>query len=186
MTVKEILSRTDDHMKKSLEVMGREFSQLRSGRASVTLIEHIKVEAYDNVMPLNQVASLSAPDPHTLMVQPWDRNLIKVIEKAILKSELGLNPNNDGVVLRIPIPRLTEERRHEIVKLVHKLAEETKVALRRIRSDAVKDVEKLEKDKVISEDDKFRGVDELQKAVDRYIAKIHELLKAKEKEVLEF
>jgi ribosome recycling factor len=185
MTVKEVLLRAEDHMKKSLEVMGREFSQLRSGHASTTLIEHIKVEAYGNLMPLNQVASLSAPDPHSLLVQPWDRSLIKEIERAILKSELGLNPNNDGAVLRIPIPRLTEERRREIVKLVHKLAEEAKVAIRRIRGDAVKEVEKMEKDKLISEDNMHDGLADIQKLTEEYTALVDKAAAEKEKEIMQ-
>jgi ribosome recycling factor len=185
MAVKEVLLRAEDHMKKSLDVMGREFTQMRSGRASTTLIEHIKVEAYGNVVPLNQVASLSAPDAHSLMVQPWDRSLIKVIEKAIQKSELGLNPSNDGVVLRIPIPRLTEERRHEIVKVVKKLAEETKVALRRIRGDAIKDVEKLEKDKLISEDNMHDAVSDIQKLTEEYVVLVDKSAAEKEKEIMQ-
>ena len=186
MTAKEILQQTEEKMKKALESMSREFSEIRTGRASPTLVEGLHIDYYGTPTLLKQLASISAPDAHLLMIQPWDITAIIEIEKAIMKSNLGITPSNDGKVIRLSLPPLSKERRQELAKVVHKMSEEGRVSLRTIRRDAKEAIEKLEKDKAISEDDKFRSIEELQKSVDKYIAKIDELLKNKEKEILEF
>ncbi len=185
MTVKELLHATEDKMKKAYDSVAREFSEIRTGRASPNLVEGLHVDYYGTPTLLKQMASISSADAHLLVIQPWDPSVIPEIEKSINKSSLGINPSNDGKVIRLSFPPLSKERRQELAKVLHKMSEEGRVSLRTIRRDAKEAVEKLEKDKVISEDDKFRGVDELQKLVDKYIAKIDEMLKAKEKEVLE-
>ncbi|MDO9572351.1 MAG: ribosome recycling factor [Candidatus Omnitrophota bacterium] len=186
MTVKEILHNTEEKMKKSFESMNREFHEVRTGRASPSLVEGLHVDYYGTPTMLKQLAAISAPDVHLIVIQPWDPTAIIEIEKAIAKSNLGLNPSNDGKIIRLSVPQLSKERRLELAKQIHKMSEDGRVSLRTIRRDAKEAVERLEKDKFISEDDKFRGIDELQKTVDKYIAKIDELLKGKEKEVLEF
>jgi ribosome recycling factor len=186
MTVKEILHNTEDKMKKAVESVTREFSEIRTGRASPNLVEGLHINYYGTPTLLKQLASISVPDAHMIVIQPWDATAIVEIEKAIMKSNLGITPSNDGKLIRLSIPPLSKERRQELVKVVHNMSEEGRVSLRTIRREAKESLEKLEKDKIIPEDDKFRGVDELQKLVDKYIAKIDEILKNKEKEVLEF
>ncbi|MDP2044346.1 MAG: ribosome recycling factor [Candidatus Omnitrophota bacterium] len=186
MTIKEILHNTEEKMKKAFESMNREFHEVRTGRASPSLVEGMHIDYYGTPTMLKQLAAISAPDAHLIVIQPWDPTVIIEIEKAIMKSNLGITPSNDGKMIRLAVPQLSKERRQELVKLIHKMCEDGRVSMRTIRRDAKEAVEKLEKDKLIPEDDKFRGIDELQKAVDRYIAKIDELLKNKEKEVLEF
>jgi len=186
MTIKEVLHNTEEKMKKAFESTNREFHEVRTGRASPSLVEGIHIDYYGTPTMLKQLAAISAPDAHLIVIQPWDPTAIVEIEKAIMKSNLGINPSNDGKMIRLSVPQLSKERRQEMAKLIHKMAEDGRVSMRTIRRDAKEAVEKLEKDKLISEDDKFRGIDELQKAVDRYIVKIDELLKGKEKEVLEF
>jgi ribosome recycling factor len=186
MTTREILHNTEEKMKKALDSVMREFSEIRTGRASPGLVEGLHVDYYGTPTLLKQLASISAPDVHLIVIQPWDMTAIVEIEKAIMRSNLGINPSNDGKLIRLFIPPLSKERRQELVKVVHKMAEEGRVSLRTIRREAKEALEKLEKDKVIAEDDKFRGIDELQKLVDKYSAKVDELLKSKEKEVLEF
>lgn len=186
MTTKEILQQTEEKMKKALEALGREFSEVRTGRAHPGLVEGLHINYYGTSTLVKQLASISVPDPHLITIQPWDKTVIPEIEKAILASNLGINPSNDGTLIRLSVPPLSKERRQELGKLVHKMAEEGRVSLRTIRRDAKEHLERLEKDKVIAEDDKFRGIDELQKLIDKYIAKIEELLKNKEKEILEF
>jgi len=186
MATREILHNTEEKMKKALDSMMREFSEIRTGRASPGLVEGLHIDYYGTPTLLKQLASISAPDAHLIVIQPWDVTAIVEIEKAIMKSNLGINPSNDGKLIRLSIPPLSKERRQELVKVVHKMSEEGRVSLRTIRREAKEALEKLEKDKVIPEDDKFRGIDELQKLVDKYIAKVDELLKSKEKEVLEF
>jgi len=186
MTTKEILHGTEEKMKKSLEAMTREFSEIRTGRANPGLVEGLHINYYDTPTLLKQLASISTADAHMIVIQPWDITAIAEIEKAIMKSNLGITPSNDGKLIRLSIPPLSKERRQELVKIVSKMSEEGRVSLRTIRRDAKEALEKLEKDKAIPEDDKFRGIDELQKLVDKYIAKIDELLKNKEKEILEF
>ena len=186
MAIKEIIHNTEEKMKKAFESMNRQFHEVRTGRASPSLVEGMHIDYYGTPTMLKQLAAISAPDAHLIVIQPWDPTAIVEIEKTIMKSNLGITPSNDGKIIRLSVPQLSKERRQELAKLIHKMSEDGRVAMRTIRRDAKEAVEKLEKDKLISEDDKFRGIDELQKAVDRYIAKIDELLKNKEKEVLEF
>jgi ribosome recycling factor len=186
MTTKEILHNSEEKMKKAFESVSREFAEIRTGRANPTLVEGLHVDYYGTPTLLKQMASISAPDAHLLVIQPWDVTAIVEIEKAIMKSNLGITPSNDGKIVRLSVPQLSKERRQELAKVVHKMTEEGRVSLRTVRRDAKEALEKSEKDKLISEDDKFRGIDELQKLVDKYIAKIDELLKNKEKEILEF
>ena len=186
MTAKEILHNTEEKLKKALDSVMREFSEVRTGRAHPGLVEGLHIDYYGTLTLLKQLASISVPDAHMVMIQPWDQSAIPEIEKAIAKSSLGVTPSNDGKVVRLTFPQLSRERRQEIVKVVHSMCEEGRISLRTIRRDAKEALEKLEKDKLISEDDKFRGIDELQKLVDKYIAKVEELWKNKEKEILEF
>jgi ribosome recycling factor len=184
MTTKEILHSTEEKMKKAFDSVTREFSEIRTGRASPHIVEGLHIDYYGTPTLLKQLASISVPDAHLIVIQPWDATAIPEIEKAILKSNLGINPSNDGKIVRLAVPQLSHDRREEMVKVLHKMSEEGRVSLRTIRRDAKEAIEKLEKDKVISEDDKFRAIDELQKLVDKQIAKVDELLKVKEKEVL--
>ncbi len=186
MTTKEILHSTEEKMKKAVDSLIREFSEVRTGRASPALVEGLHVDYYGTPTLLKQLASISANDAHLLVIQPWDISAIAEIEKAILKSNLGVNPSNDGKLIRLSFPQLSKERRQELAKEIHKMAENGRISLRTVRRDAKEHIEKLEKDKAIPEDDKFRGIDELQKLADKSIAKVDELLKNKEKEVLEF
>lgn len=172
-------------MEKSIESLKRDFGTVRTGKASPGLLDSIRVEAYGSMVPLNQVASVSAPEARMLVVQPWDRNMFGPVEKAIMTSDLGLNPANDGKIIRVPIPALTEERRREFVKMLHRMAEEARVAIRHVRKEANDGVKQRQKDSGMSEDDARREQDEVQKLTDRYIANIEELLKHKEAEVME-
>lgn len=173
------------HMDKALEAMRREFTGVRTGKASPVLLEMVRVEAYGSKMPLNQVASVSAPEPRMLIVQPWDKGLVPVVEKAIRNAELGLNPATDGGLIRVPIPALNEERRREMVRMLHKLAEEGRIAVRHARQEANKALKQQQSDGDVSEDDARRQMDEVQKLTDEYISKVDQLLKAKEEEVME-
>ena len=186
MTVREILNNTEEKMKKALESVTREFSAIRTGRASPSLVEGLYINYYGTPTLLKQLASISVPDAHLIVIQPWDITAIGEIEKAIMKSNLGITPSNDGKLIRLSIPPLSKERRLELAKVVNKMSEEGRVSLRTIRREAKETLEKLEKDKTIAEDDKFRGIDDLQKLIDKYIAKIDEILKNKDKEILEF
>ncbi|MFB3779394.1 MAG: ribosome recycling factor [Bryobacteraceae bacterium] len=184
-SVKEIESHAKTRMEKVLSDLQHEMASIRTGRASVGLLDAVRVDYYGTPTPLNQVATLHVPEPSLITVQPWDVSQIGAIEKAIRASDLGLNPNNDGRIIRVPIPPLTEERRKEIVKHLHVVAEDHKVAARNIRRDANENLKKLLKDKLISEDDDRRAHDEVQKLTDGYIAKVDQAAKAKEKEILE-
>jgi len=186
MTTKETLHNSEEKMKKALESMMREFSEIRTGRASPHLVEGLHIDYYGTPTLLKQLASISVPDVHLIAIQPWDPSAIPEIEKAIMKSNLGIAPSNDGKTVRLSIPALSKERRLELSKVISKMAEDGRVSMRTIRREAKETLEKLEKDKAITEDDKFKGIDELQKQVDKYTAKIEEILKNKEKEVLEF
>lgn len=186
MTTKEILHNTEDKMKKTIETMTRNFTEIRTGRANPSMVEGLHIDYYGTSTMLKQLASISVPDAHLLMIQPWDATAIPEIEKAIMKSNLGVTPFNDGKIVKLSVPQLSKERRQELVKVVHKMAEDGKISLRTVRREAKEHLEKLEKDKVIPEDDKFKSIDELQKLIDRYIAKIDEILKNKEKELAEF
>jgi len=183
--IKETLAATRTRMVKAAEDLRVELSTLRTGRASTGLLEHLKVEYYGTPTPLNQVATLGIPDPTLLTVQPWDPSLLPAIEKIIRSSGLGLNPVNDGKILKVPIPALTEERRKELVKHLHKVLENHRTAARNIRRDANEEVKRLLKEKKISEDDERRGLEEIQKLTDDTMERLESVGKAKEKEILE-
>jgi ribosome recycling factor len=172
-------------MEKALDAMRREFSSVRTSKATPALLDTVRVDAYGSKMPINQVATVSAPEPRLLIVQPWDKGLLQHIEKAIQTADIGLNPGNDGNVIRVPIPQLTEERRKDMVKMLHKLGEEGRVAIRHARQEANKDLKKRQGAHEISEDEVHRQMDLVQKLTDEYIEKIDSLLKAKEHEVME-
>jgi ribosome recycling factor len=172
-------------MEKAIEAMRREFASVRTGKASPALLDAVRVDAYGSKMPINQLANVSAPEPRLLLVQPWDKSLMTTIEKAIQAAELGLNPANDGNVIRVPIPALTEERRKDMVRQLHKLAEEGRVAVRHARQEANKELKRKQSSHEVSEDDAHRQMDEVQKMTDNFIHKIDDLLKAKEQEVME-
>jgi ribosome recycling factor len=173
------------HMDKSVEVIRNEFAAVRTGKASPALLDLIKVEAYGQQMPLNQMATISAPEPRMLVIQPYDPSQLGGIEKAIMASDLGLMPNNDGKIIRLPIPPLTEERRKELVRLTHKIAEEGRVAIRNIRHDANKRIHQVQKDGEISEDEMHHQLKEVQDLTDKHIASIDQMLERKEQEVME-
>ena len=174
----------ETRMQAAVELLAREFSGVRTGRANTALLDGVRVEAYGAQTPINQMASLSVPDPKTLVIQPWDTSQIPAIEKAILKSDLGLTPSNDGKVIRLSMPTLTEERRKQLAKTVGKLAEEARVAIRNIRRDANERLKALAKDKKVSQDEERRGHDQIQKITDKFITKVDELTKKKEQEIL--
>jgi ribosome recycling factor len=172
-------------MEKALETVRREFSGVRTGKASPALLETVRVEAYGSLLPVNQVGQVSAPEPRMLTIQPYDKSLIKAVERALRESDLGLNPSNDGNLIRIPLPALTEERRKEYVKLLHRYAEDGRVAVRQARQHANDDVKKRQKDGELTEDEMRREQDQVQKLTDEYVHKVDDLLKKKEAEVLE-
>lgn len=175
----------EERMKKSVATLEDEFNSMRTGRASAGLFERIKVDYYGQPTPLNQAATISVPEARLVVIQPWDKSLLNEIEKAIQKSELSVNPNNDGKVIRIQIPPLTEDRRKELVKVAKNTAEQAKVAIRNIRRDANEDLKKKMKNSDISEDDEKRGIEEIQKLTDTYIESVGKLLDEKEKEIME-
>ncbi len=183
--LKEIKEHSETKMEKSVSLLVQELSKLRTGRASPALLESVKVEYYGSVLPLNQVATISIPEPRLMIIQPWDKTALPAIEKALYKSPIGLTPNNDGNVIRLSIPPLTTERRDELVKLVQRLGEDTKVAIRNVRREANNDIKKEEKNKKISEDEAFNSQEEVQKITDEYIEKVDDILKKKEKEIRE-
>ncbi|GAB4348889.1 MAG: ribosome recycling factor [Candidatus Abyssubacteria bacterium] len=182
---KEVIASVRDKMNKTVEHTRREFGSIRTGRASTSLLDGIDVEYYGSSVPLNQMANISVPEARLLLITPYDKSALGAIEKAILKSDLGLNPNNDGKVIRIPIPELTEERRKDLVKVVKRLAEDSRVAIRNARREANERIKKGERNGDVSEDESRRIMDEVQKITDEYISAIDDLLKGKEKEILE-
>ncbi|MBW1989443.1 MAG: ribosome recycling factor [Deltaproteobacteria bacterium] len=175
-----------EKMGKSIEVLKKELARVRTGRASTALLEGIRADYYGTPTPLNQMATLNVPDPRTIAIQPWDPSAIPDIEKAIMKSDLGLTPTSDGKIIRINIPALTEQRRKELVKAVSRMCEEQKVAVRNIRRDANETLKTMKKDGDITEDEMYKGQDEIQKITDEHIKKIDEVCAGKEKEILEF
>ena len=183
--VKEVEAGAKARMEKAVADLQHEMSSIRTGRASVSIFDSLKVDYYGTPTPINQLANLHVPEPTLITIQPWDVSQIGTIEKAIRSSDLGLNPSNDGKLIRVPIPQLTEERRKEFVKKLHGVAEDHRVGLRNIRRDANEQLKKLLKDKAISEDEERRGLDEVQKMTDGYIGKMDAAAKAKEKEILE-
>jgi len=182
----EILSECRQKMDKTVGALKRDFMKIRTGRASTALVEGIKVDCYDTQMPLDQVASVSVPESRLITVKPWDQSIMAEIEKSILKSELGLTPMNDGKIIRIPIPPLTEERRKELAKLAKKMAETSKISVRNHRREANELFKELRNEKGISEDEMHKCQDEVQKATDGFIKKIDESTREKEKEIMEF
>lgn len=180
-----ILKDTREHMDKSFQALLHEFGTVRTGRASAAIFEKIHVDAYGSPMPLNQVAGIKSPEPQLVVIEPWDKSLMGAIEKAIMSSDLGLNPSNDGIVIRVPFPPLTEERRRELVKLCKGYSEEARVAVRNIRRDANHKLDKLGKDGEVSEDDVRRAEAEVQKLTDSHIKDIDDALKRKEAEIME-
>lgn len=185
MNVSDIVKIAKDSMEKSLDFTKKNLEKVRTGRASASLVDSVRVDYYGSPTPLSQIASVSVPDAKTIVIQPWDRSTLNLIEKAIQAADLGFNPMNDGNIIRIPVPPLTEERRKEFVKMSKKLAEEGKVAVRNVRREYMDTLKKEEKDKNITEDDKKKGEDEVQKLTDDYIRKIDDLQSKKEKELME-
>jgi ribosome recycling factor len=183
--MQDVISSNEERMKKTVASLKDGFAALRSGRASAALFDRIRVDAYGEKSPLNQVANISIPEARLVVIQPWDKNLITEIEKAIRSSELSLNPSNDGKVIRISIPPLTEERRKELVKLAKNQAEQSRVAIRNIRRDGNEELKKLLKDSKVTEDDESKGADELQKLTDSYIGQVNKVLEEKEKEIMD-
>jgi ribosome recycling factor len=184
MTQQAVLKELETRMQQAIDALAREFGSVRTGRANASLLDSIRVEAYGNLTPINQVASVSVPDPRTIMIQPWDATQLKEIEKGIAKSDLGITPSNDGKVIRLTMPTLTEERRKQLVKTVGKFAEDARVSIRNVRREANDRLKALAKEKKVSEDEERRGHDQIQKATDRFTAKVEELTKKKEQEVM--
>jgi len=183
--VKDILEEMKNRMKVSVEHFQKDLSKLRTGRANLSIFEDIKVEYYGSLTPISQVATLAIPDPTMITVQPWDPTFLDAIDKSIRAADLGLNPINDGKMLKIPIPPLDEERRKEIAKHIRKIMEDEKTALRNMRRDAKENIESLEKEKEISEDDKFWGYDKIQEIIDDHVQQTEKLASIKEKDILE-
>lgn len=183
--IDEVLDELRQRMSKSVEVLQDDLLGIRTGRASPGLVEKLPVEYYGSITPLNQVAGIAVPEPRLLVIRPWDPSALSAIERAILKSDLGLTPMNDGKLIRLSIPRLTEERRRELVRVVARRVEDARIAIRNLRRDALKDLQDFEKEKMISEDDFFRGKDEVQDLTNEFIETIDEIGKRKEEEVME-
>lgn len=183
--IDEVLDDLRERMNKSAEALQDDLLSLRTGRASPALVEKLAVEYYGTMTPLNQMASIAVPEPRLLVIRPWDASALADIERAILRSDLGLTPMNDGKLIRLSIPRLTEERRHELVKMVARRVEEARVSVRNLRRDALQDLKEFEKEKMISEDDFYRGKDEVQDLTDEFMVKIDKIGKRKEEEVME-
>jgi ribosome recycling factor len=183
--LKDVINDAADRMEKTVEALHLDLRSIRTGRASPALVERLPVDYYGSPTPLNQLAGISVPEPRMLMIRPWDRNSMISIEKAILKSDLGLTPNNDGQVIRLMIPQLTEERRRDLSRVVARRVEEARVACRNIRRDAIDMLRDLEKEKLISEDELFEGRDQVQKVTDEFIKQVDEIGKAKEAEIME-
>ncbi len=184
--VKDILKDARKRMQGALDVLDGELKGIRTGRATPSLVENLEVEYYGVPTPLIQLATISVPDPRSLLIKPFDRSLLKAIEKAILASDLGLTPNNDGQNIRLNLPPLTGERRKELVRLAHQRAEAAKVAIRNVRRDAIKDLKEAESEKMISEDERKRGENDLQKITDEFTGKVDDMLKEKEQEIMDF
>jgi ribosome recycling factor len=182
---REIITSADHKMARAVEVLERDLQGIRTGRASTSLVERIHVDYYGTQTPLNQLAGISVPEPHQIVIQPWDRSVLGAIERAITKSDIGLTPNVDGAVVRLNIPALTEERRHDIVRQVHKRMEEARVEIRNLRRDAADQLKKLQKDGEVGADEEHRLMEALQKTTDKHVAEVDRVGAAKEQEVLE-
>jgi len=183
--INELKKKMADKMEAAINVLKKEFATIRTGRASLSLLDAIKVDYYGTMTPLNQVATLAVPESRLIIIQPWDPKAIENIEKAIQSSGIGLTPANDGKIIRLPVPPLTEERRKELVKLAKKMAEDSRVAIRNIRRDINDEVKKIEKEKKISEDESRKSLEDIQKTTDQHIKKIDDILKRKEEEIME-
>jgi ribosome recycling factor len=183
--MRELLKQTEDKMSKALEALQRELATVRTGRANPSVLDRVSVESYGSAMPLNQVATISVPDANSIIVQPWDKSIIESIEKAILAANIGLTPNSDGTIIRISVPKLTEERRMELVKLIKKMVEEGKVSIRRVRGDANKQAEKAKNDSEVSEDEAYRATEKIQEFTNSYCERMDDLGTEKEAEILE-
>ncbi|PKM85871.1 MAG: ribosome recycling factor [Firmicutes bacterium HGW-Firmicutes-12] len=183
--LKELIKESEEKMKKSIEILRKELATLRAGRANPSILDKLMADYYGTATPVNQLANISAPEPRMLMIQPWDKTLIPVIEKAIMKSDLGLNPSSDGVIIRIAIPQLNQERRLELVKTIKKKAEDCRVSIRNIRRDSNDKFKSMEKGKIITEDETKKGQDDIQKLTDQYIKEVDHVFEAKEKEIME-
>lgn len=181
----DVFGSAEHRMKRAVEILQRDYGNIRTGRASPALLDRVQVDYYGTPTPINNLATVSVPEPRMLVIQPWDRTTIGAIEKAIQKSDLGLNPNSDGTVIRLVLPQLTQDRRKELVKQVHKRAEEGKVAIRNIRREAQDDLKKREREGAISEDELKRSSDRLQKLTDSHVGQIDEIARRKEQEVME-
>ena len=181
-----LLKDLETRMTAAIDALGREFATVRTGRVSAALLDGLRVDYYGTPTPVNQMASISVPDARTLVIQPWEASQLKAVEKAIIASDLGITPVNDGKLVRLTMPTPTEERRKQLVKTVHKMAEEARVAVRNVRREANDRLKAMAKDKKVSEDDERRGHDQIQKATDKHIARVDELLKKKEQEILSF
>ncbi|MGI6678530.1 MAG: ribosome recycling factor [Dehalobacterium sp.] len=183
--IRETIQEAEEKMSKSVEVLKKDLASLRAGRATPALLDKVQVDYYGTLTPVNQMANVSVPEARLLLIQPWDKSTIPSIEKAILKSDLGLTPSSDGNVIRIGIPQLTEERRKELVKVVKKKTEDARVAVRNVRRETNDMIKEFEKEREISEDESKRGLDEIQKITDKYIKKLDEVMNAKEEEIME-
>ena len=183
--IDEIQADVERRMKSTLEILRKDLSSIRTGRASLAILDGVKVDYYGTDTPLSQVATLSVPEPSMIVVQPWDPGNIEAIEKAVLRADLGLNPSNDGKVVRLPIPPLTEERRKQLARKVSKIGEECKTALRQVRRDGNEQIKSLEKSKTVSQDDEHRALDAIQKLTDQFSKSVDDLVKKKEREILE-
>ncbi len=180
----QVIERKKTDLEKTIEHLQIELGRLRTGRATPSLVEDLKVDYYGTKTPLKQIATINTPEPRTIMIQPWDRGALAIIEGAIRESDLGFNPNNDGVVIRINVPALTEERRKDLVKVLNQKAEDARIAVRMAREDALKEIQDMEKAGEISEDDKFKGKDKLQEVIDQYNKKIEEIRAKKEQDIM--
>jgi len=183
--INDVMNETEDRMSKSVEALRQDLATIRTGRASPRLVERVMVNYYGTPTPLNQIASIAAPEARLLTIKPWDPNSLSSIEKAILTSDLGLNPNNDGTIIRLAIPQLTEERRQELSRVAAQRVEDARVAVRNCRRDAMKDLQELEHEKMISEDEYYRARDDVQELTDEYIQTVNEIGEAKEAEIME-
>lgn len=184
-TISEVMEQTDFKMHKTIDLLRADLATVRTGRATPSLLEKVFIDYYGTPTPVTQVANVSVPEPRMIVIQPWERTLLKDIEKAIMKSDLGLNPNNDGSVIRLNLPQLTEDRRKELVKVVHKKAEDSRVVIRNVRRESNDLIKKIEKAKEITEDEAKKAIEEMQKITDKFIKEIDGIMVHKEKEVME-
>jgi len=180
-----VVSQSEERMKKSVDATARELLRIRTGKATPSLLDGIKVDHYTNMVPINQTSTISVPEPRMIVIQPWEKKMVPEIVKAIMKSDLGLNPTAEGNIIRLPIPPLNQERRRELVKIVKQVVEEGRVAVRNIRRDANDQLKKAQKAKEISEDEQYRNADKVQELTDKYVAELDEILEKKEKEIME-